>query len=194
MIAGGVLLIALWPLFTTLHGPTSFNEDGHLLGMDSLFWGAMMEGPSSLLIALGLAGSYTLLTGAAGRTARVGFVLAMIGLVLPALVNLAVLAVIPPLLAPLLAAGLISMAAGNRAGSSLTRFRRLVLLGLGALQVFAFVWFVAVRPDVLDQIYGYRIYGAVATVLFGAGWIAFGVSLVRSDRGVEAAQPVAVAT
>ena len=62
----------------------------------------MMEGPSGLLIALGLAGSYTLLTGHAGRTARVGFVLAMIGAVIPALLDLSLREVIASFLAPFL--------------------------------------------------------------------------------------------
>lgn len=180
-------MIALWPVYTTLHGPTSFNEDGHLLGMDPLFWGSMMEGPSSLLIAAGLAGSYGLLTARSGRMVRVGFVLTMIGLVIPALVNLAILAVMPPLLAPLLGVGLILLARGNRGNSSLTGFSRLVLTGLGATQLFAFLWALAVRPDLADRIDGYRIYGAIATVLFGVGWIAFGISLVARDRSVRAA-------
>ncbi len=186
MIAGGVLMIVLWPVFTTLHGPTSFNEDGHLLGMDSLFWGSMMEGPSSLLIAFGLAGSYTLLTRSAGRMARLGFVLTMIGLVIPALVNLAVFAVMPPLFAPLLGIGLVLIAVGNRASLSVTRLSRFTLVALGMTQVFAFIWALAVRPDLIDRIDGYRIYGAVATVLFGIGWIVFGISLVARRRSVEA--------
>ena len=39
------------------------------LGMGTLFWGSMMEGPSGLLIALGLAGSYGRVTAGGGRTA-----------------------------------------------------------------------------------------------------------------------------
>lgn len=191
MIAGGVVMITLWPFFTTLHGPTSVNESRHMLGMDSLFWGSMMEGPSSLLIALGLGGSYALLTRSSGRMARTGFVLTMIALVIPALVNLAVLAVMPPLLAPLLGIGLILMAVGNRDSPSLTKLSRLVLVGLAMTQLFAFLWTLAVRPDVLDRIDGYRIYGAVATVLFGVGWIVFGITVVARGRVVETADPPA---
>ena len=40
IIGGGLIMIALGPLFTALHGPTSVNEDGHWLGQDPLFWGA----------------------------------------------------------------------------------------------------------------------------------------------------------
>src|SRR5215208_805993 len=131
MIAGGALNIALWPIYTNVHGPGSVDMQGEVLGMGTLFWGSMMEGPSGLLIALGLAGSYGRLTRCAGRMARIGYVLTMIGVVIPASVNLAILAVMPPLLAPVSGTGLVLMAAAHRRTSSLTRFSRLVLLGLG---------------------------------------------------------------
>lgn len=171
-------MIVLWPVYTTLHGPTSFYEEGYLFGMEGLFWGGMMEGPSSLLMALGLAGSYELLTGREGKMARIGFGLAMIGLVIPGLVDLAVLAPMPPLLAPLLGLGLILLAVGNRSNPSLPRFSRRVLVWMALLQFFAFLWTALVRPDVLDQIYGYRIYGVGANVLFGLGWVILGSSLL----------------
>ena len=194
MIVGGSLYITVWPIYTSLHGPTSFDEQGELLGMGTEFWGSMMEGPSGLLIALGLAGSYPLLTGHAGRMARVGFLLAMIGAVIPALFDLAILAVVPPLLAPVFGVGLILMAVANRASSSLTRFSRLVLAGLGGALLSSFLWALLVRPDLTDRIDGYRIYGVVANVLFGVGWILFGAGLIAArDRTAETVEP-AVAT
>jgi hypothetical protein len=48
-----------------------------------------------------------------------------------------------------------------------------------------------VRPDVLDRIDGYRIYGAVADVLFGVGWIVLGVSFMGRNRGAEPAAATA---
>jgi len=186
MVAGGALNIALWPIYTTMHGPGSVDQGGEFLGMGTLFWGSMMEGPSGLLIALGLAGSFRRLTGRAGRTARVGYVLTMIGVVIPALVNLAILAVVPPLLAPIFGTGLIVVAVANRRTSSLTRFSRLLLWGLGVVLLSSFLWAAAVRPEVADQIYGYRIYGAVANVLFGLGWILFGASLLAGGRTTDA--------
>jgi hypothetical protein len=192
MIVGGSLYVALWPIYTTLHGPTSFDERGELLGKGTEFWGSMMEGPSGLLIALGLAGSYSLLTGHAGRMARVGFVLAITGAVIPALVDLAILAVAPPLLAPVFGAGLILMAAANRTSASLTRFSRFVLAGLGGALLSSFLWALRVRPDLTDQIDGYGIYGVAANVVVGVGWILFGVSLVAAqDRSAEAGEPIA---
>jgi hypothetical protein len=194
MMLGGALNIALWPIYTSVHGPGSVDMQGEVLGMSTLFWGSMMEGPSGLLIALGLAGSYRRLTGRAGRMARVGYALTMIGVLIPALVNVAILAVMPPLLAPIFGAGLILMAVANGRTSSLTRFSRLALWGLGVVLFWSFLWLVAVRPDVLDQIDGYRIYGAVANVLFGLGWILLGASLVARGRGTEVGRPIPAAS
>jgi hypothetical protein len=192
MILGGAVNIALWPIYTNVHGPGSVDMQGEVLGMGTLFWGSMMEGPSGLLIALGLAGSYRRLTGRAGRMARVGYVLAMIGVVIPALVNLAILAVIPPLLAPIFGTGLVLMAVANRRTSSLRRFSRLLLWALGIVLFWSVLWLAAVRPDVLDRIYGYRIYGAVANVLFGLGWILFGASLIARARTPEVGRSIPV--
>lgn len=186
MITGGALMIAIWPIFTTLHGPTSFNEGGKLLGLDPEFWGAMMEGPSLLLMAAGLFGSRLVLTEGAERRASTGLVLSLIGLVVPATANLAILAVWPPLLAPLLGVGLILIASGQRDASSSSRHARRLLIGIGITQIFAFLWFLVVRPDVLDQINGYRIYGIVANLLFGLLWILLGINLMTSDQAVGA--------
>lgn len=51
MIAGGAVMLAIWPIFTTLHGPTSVNEGNELFGIGPEFWSAMIEGPSLLLMA-----------------------------------------------------------------------------------------------------------------------------------------------
>ncbi len=192
LILGGAWLVAVWPVFTSLHGPTSVDEGGELFGGGVLFWGSLMEGPSGVLIALGLAGSYGLLTGDGGRTAKVGFALALFGLVIPTAVNLAFQGQVPPLLAPLFGVGLILIAAGNRStGGWLTTFDRRLLLAQGGILIFSFLWLLVVRPDVLDRIDGYRIYGAVANVLFGVGWIVFGVSLRGRRSGAEPAAAAA---
>lgn len=193
LVVGGAWLVVVWPVFTSLHGPTSVDEGGELFGGGVLFWGSLMEGPSGVLIAVGLAGSYRLLTGDGGRRAEVGFALAMFGLLIPTTVNLAFQGQVPPVLAPVFGAGLILIAAGNRSGSWLTRFDRRLLLGQGGILIYSGLWFLAVRPDVLDRIDGYRIYGAVADVLFGVGWILLGASLIAHRRDVEAAEPAATA-
>jgi hypothetical protein len=180
-VAGGIVNVALWPIFTHLHGPTSFNRDDELLGLDALFWGALMEGPSSLLVAAGLAGAYAPLTSPGGRIARWGLALAMIALVLPAIVTIAIRAPVPPLLAPVLGVGLILLAIASRRAQTSSSAASL-LLALGAVQLFALVWTLAVRPDLIDRIDGYRIYGIAASVLWGIGWVAFGISLLAESR------------
>lgn len=84
----------------------------------------------------------------------------------------------PPLLAPLLGAGLIMIAHGQRGERPVSRVAQSVLVGMGLTQIFAFTWFLVIRPDVLDQIAGYRIYGVVANVLFAVGWIVLGAGQI----------------
>ena len=72
-------MVLMWVRFTTLHGPTSFNENGHWLGGSSIFWGGMI-GFASLLIVLGLYGHRTLLVGLGGRSTQSGYWLTVIGL------------------------------------------------------------------------------------------------------------------
>ncbi|HEX4745823.1 MAG TPA: hypothetical protein VFU99_02975 [Gaiellaceae bacterium] len=182
MIAGGLVQVGLWPIFTRLHGPTSFNEDKELLGGEAQLWGALMEGPSSLLIAAGLAGAYSLLVAPAGRAGRIGFWMALAGLVIPAVFSLAIRETVPPLLTPVLGTGLVVMAYSSRGVATMSVLQRFLLAALGTTQLFAFLWTLAVRPDLMDRIDGYRIYGVVANVLFGVGWIVLGLSLVALAR------------
>ena len=182
IIAGGLLMVALWPIYTTLHGPTSFNQNGAWLGQQPEFWGAMMEAPASLLIALGLFGHYALLAGGAGRLARIGFGLIMIGLILPALVDLALLAIVPPLLSPLVAIGLFLLAVSHQKKPAFPKLGQLALWGMGGLLLLSFLWALLMPMDVSDQLGGYRIFGVMANLLFGAGWIVLGVSLWKTSQ------------
>ncbi len=190
LILGGALQVAIWPIFTTVHGPTSFNRDREALGLDPDFWGSMMEGPSGLLFALGLVGSYPHLTGAGGRMARVGFVLTLIGIVVPSVADLVIGALVPPVLAPLVGIGLLLMAVANR--GALSRLTLTMLATLGVLQLAVFAWALAVRPDMLDRIDGYRIQGVAANVLYGLAWIVLGASLLAERRATP--QPSATPT
>lgn len=189
LVAGGLIHVALWPIFTNLHGPTSFNRDDELLGGDALLWGALMEGPSGLLIAAGLAGAYPLLVAQGGRMARIGFWMAVVGLVVPSVASILIRGAVPPLLAPVVGVGLFLMAYANRAVPSVSSLQRVLLGVVGGAQIFAFLWALAVRPDLIDRIDGYRIYGLVANVLFGLGWIVLGVSLVARAAGAVLEAP-----
>jgi hypothetical protein len=182
IIMGGLLMAVLWLLFTKLHGPTSFNRDGHWLGGDPLFWGMMMSAPASILISLGLVGHYHLLAGDVNRMARTGFVLTIIGLVIPALVDFATISLGPPLFLPLLAIGLLMLGSARREPANLSQTSQRMLLFLGMLLVIAILSFF-ISTDVLDQYNGYRIYGILVNFLFGIGWVVFGAGrqMVKSD-------------
>lgn len=182
MAAGGLINVALWPIFTNLHGPTSFNEDRELLGGEAQLWGALMEGPSGLLIAAGFAAAYPLLVAGGGRMARVGFWMAMVGLVLHSVASILIRETVPPLLSPVVGVGLLLVAFASRGVPAVSSLQRALLAGLGGAQMFAFLWTLAVRPDLMDRIDGYRIYGVVASVLYGIGWIALGLSLAVFAR------------
>ena len=185
-------MVVLWPVYTALHGPTSVYEEGSLFGLKGQLWGGVMEGPSSLLMALGLAGSYGLLTAGEGKVASVGFGLAMVGLVIPGLIQVAVLAPVPPILAPLLGVGLALLAVAGRSNPRLSPLSRRVLGGLALLAFFAFLWTALVRPEVSDPLYGYRIYGVGANVLFGLGWVVLGSTLLPRGRSAPPEDPVVV--
>ena len=109
----------------------------------------------------------------------------MIGAVIPAVVDLALREIMPPLLAPLFGVGLILIAVANRANSALTRFSLLVLAGLGGALLSSFLWALLVRPDLTDRIDRYRIYGVIANALFGLGWVVFGASLTCTQRAAR---------
>ncbi len=174
-------MATLWLLYINLHGPTYYNQDGRFWGGGPLFWGMMMNAPASVLISLGLVGHFLLLTKDGGRMARIGLVLALIGLVIPALVDFVTVGIGPPLLMPLTIIGLISLAAANWKNAGLPKAARRTLLGLGILLLLTFPMFL-IPLDIFDQIEGYRIYGILAHLLFGAGWVLLGGSLMTIKR------------
>ena len=185
-------MVPMWVRFTTLHGPTSFNEDGHWLGGSSIFWGGMM-GFASLLIVLGLYGHRILLAEGRGRSARIGYWLTMIGLGVPAVVELAARAAMPPLLMPLAATGLILLATAHRHDPSLATASRVALLAIGILLSVAFLMVVAIPLETSDSIQGYRLYGILSNVLFGLGWVVFCVSLARNQAAERTPSPAQAA-
>jgi len=180
IILGGLLMAALWLLFTSLHGPTSFNKDGHFLGQDPLFWGMMMSAPASLLISLGLLAQYRLLAEDVSRKARSGFVLIIIGLVMPAIVDILTVSLGPPLLIPLFALGAFLLVSAHQKTGALPQKAQQMLWFIGVLLVLGTLSFF-IPIEVLDQYQGYRIYGVLVNLLFGLAWAMFGYNMWR-DR------------
>ena len=176
-VTAGILMAVLWVTYTTVHGPTSVDQTRVVFGRSTLFWGSLLSIPPSLLVALGLIILYPQLASSTRRMSRIGYTLTMIGLVIPAGLDLFVWGGIgPPFFVPVLGTGLILLALGSRQDQGLPRHSFYLLLFIGIAQVFAFV--LALIPlEVSDQIGGYRIYGLVAHLLTGLGWIALGVNL-----------------
>ena len=175
-------MVPMWVRYTTLHGPTSVDEGGHWLGQGPGFWGSMMA-PAMLLIVLGLYGHRTVLARGGGRLARIGYWLVTIGLSVPAVADLASREVIPPLLMPLAAIGLILLAAAHRHDPSLPTTCLVALSAMGILLGAAFLMNV-IPLETLDTFQWYRLYGILSNALFGLGWVVFGASLARRPAAV----------
>jgi hypothetical protein len=178
VVAGGLVMASLWPLYISLHGPTSFDLEGRFLGRGTLFWGAMMEGPPSLLIAAGLLALLPGIWVAFGRPARIGYVLVLVSLIIPGVVDLVIVAIVPPLFYPVEAAGLVLLAIAGRRLHPLSRVAFAVMAALLAstlLQLF-------LTREQFDAIQGYRVHGLLAHVTVGIGWAVVGVTQALRAR------------
>jgi hypothetical protein len=181
MVAGGAIMAALFPVYSTLHGPTSFYERGVWLGFEGQVWGGVMNGVPSLLIASGLLGARSLVIGHGRRGVRVGYVLALIALLVPGVLDLALRALTPPVLLPVQAVGLLLVGFGSRQGRDLSARAACALVCIGVLLALAYL--VALVPlDVSDRYDGYRVFGVLAYAMVGVAWIVVGISLTVSTR------------
>ncbi len=168
-------MATLWIVFTMVHGPTSFNENRDVLGRSTHFWGSLLGGPPNLLVALGLILLYSHLTRFASRLARVGYALTVLGLVVPAGIDLVIGALGAPFFVPILGIGVILIARGNRHNSHLQLQQQnlLALMLMGISLGMAFVC-ALVPQEVSDPIGGYRVFGLLAYFVPGICWGLFG--------------------
>ncbi len=174
-------MILLWIIYTTVHGPTSFDHTGVVLGRSTLFWGGLLGSFPNLLLALGLILSYPWLVKPAGLLARIGYILTLTGLIIPAVIDLFAGGLGPPIFVPLVGIGLILTAFGNRGNSTIQRRSRSLLMVLGLLQITA-IASAFVPREVSDGIGGYRLYGILAHIAFGVGWIMLGIWLLPTGE------------
>ena len=93
---------------------------------------------------------------------------------------------------PLAATGLILLAAAHRHDPALPITCRVALLVMGLLLSAAFLMNL-VPLETLDRFQWYRLYGILSNVLFGLGWVVFGVSLARHPGAAVAPSPAAEA-
>lgn len=166
----------LWIIFTIVHGPTSFDRKGSVFGLSTFFWGSVLGGVPNLLIVLGLVGSSGRLVGNTGGLSTIGFILTLLGLLIPAVIDLIAGSLGPPLFLPLVGTGLVLMAVANWSDSQIGKWPKQLLLSLGVVELIAFAW-VFLPRNLSDQIYGFRIYGVFAYLLFGTGWMLLGSSM-----------------
>jgi hypothetical protein len=179
--AGGLLMAVLWILYTSVHGPTSFDQTRALLGRSTLFWSLLLSIPPSLLVALGLIILYPGLARGGARMTRTGYTLTLISLIIPAVVDLFVWGGLgPPFFVPILGAGLILLAIGSRRNQRFQGLSLNILTFMGISLVIAFV-LVFIPQAVSDQVGGYRIYGIFAHLLPGIGWTMLGASLLKKQ-------------
>jgi hypothetical protein len=180
LILGGLAAVPIWLVFTNVHGPTSFNENHVTLGLDMHAWGLLLGVIPNVLVAAGLWLARPVLVLGGGPLTRLGYGLVLAGVLASAVLDLLWRALGPPLLMPLIAAGLLTLAlAPRRDGGSMTPIRG-TLLFLGVLLAVAFLW--ALTPlDVFDSVGGYRIYGAMAHLAAGLAWAVVGLLVLRRD-------------
>ncbi len=178
LIIGGLVAVPLWLVFTSVHGPTSFNENNITLGRDMHFWGLLLGVIPNAFVAGGLWLSRSVLLRGGGRAPRVGYGLVLLALLASASLDLVYGALGPPLFLPLLAAGLIVLALAPRDPSGPRAPIRRSLLAQGVLLAIAFAW--ALLPlDVSDRMGGYRIFGFMTHLLGGIGWAIVGYVVAR---------------
>jgi len=178
LIIGGLVAVPLWLVFTSVHGPTSFNENNITLGRDMHFWGLLLGVIPNAFVASGLWLSQSVLLRGGGRAARGGYGLVLLALLASASLDLVFGALGPPLFLPLLAAGLMVLALAPRDASGPRAPIRNSLLALGVLLAIAFAW--ALLPlDVSDRVGGYRIFGFMTHLLGGIGWAIVGYVIAR---------------
>jgi hypothetical protein len=178
VMAGGLAAVPLWLVFTSVHGPTSFNENNITLGRDMHSWGSLLGVIPNALVAAGLWLGRPMLVRGGGRAMRMGFGLVLLALLASAALDLAAGSLGPPIFLPLLAAGLIVLALSPRDASGAGRPIRRTLLILGVLLAVAFAW--ALLPlDVSDRVGGYRLFGVMAHLLGGIGWAILGFLIAR---------------
>jgi hypothetical protein len=180
-VTGGLLMVVLWIIYTNVHGPTSFDQTQALFGRSTLFWGLLLSVLPSFLVALGLIILYPRMARNAANMARIGYFLTVVGLVVPAGVDLFVWGGLgPPLFVPVVGIGLILLALGSWHSQRLPQRCLYLLIFIGVFQVIAFA--LALIPlEVSDQMSGYRVYGVFAHFLPGIGWAMLGVSLRQAQ-------------
>jgi hypothetical protein len=110
---------------------------------------------------------------------RIGYILTMVGLLVPAVIDLVFGFIGPPFLLPIFGAGLVLIAQRIRIRNLLPGSVSPILFVIGIMALAGFLWTLLVPNHVFDRVYGYVVYGLLAHFLTGAGWVILGITLLR---------------
>lgn len=177
MVSAGILMVGLWIIFTIVHGPTSFDQRGEILGRSTPFWGTLLGVVPNLLVSFSWILLYPLVAKSSSL-ARVGYWMTLIGLMIPAALDLVTGELGPPLLLPVLGLGMILTGIGNRA--RVGRAPSITLQAVGGVLIAAFLFTILLPDHLFDRIDAFRVFGVGAFVFQGVGWVVFGLSLPTS--------------
>jgi hypothetical protein len=162
---GGLAMALLWIPFTLAHGPTSYNEERVVAGMDMIGWGFLLGVVPNLAVAAGLVVARAALSEGRRGSARALWV--VVGaLVASALMDLGFRALGPPFSLFLLAPATIALAVlardrGIRTAWAFLATAYVAAIGVGLLPL-----------ELSDSFGGFRIFGLAAYVASGLGWVA----------------------
>jgi len=179
LVVGGLLMTLLFVPFTITHGPTSFNEERTLLGLDMHFWGLLLGVAPNVLIA---AGFWTLRRRVAGSTrlAIAACTTICAVLLMSAAADLAFRALGPPfgllVLAPAAVVACVS-AAPKGPASACAR----VVIGVLAAVLMTGCILALIPAQTSDSFSGYRIFGVLVYATAGILWALLGLMLYAPE-------------
>lgn len=176
VVVGGVLMAALFIPFTLAHGPTSFNEERVVLGLDMHGWGLLLGTLPNLLIAWGLWRLREAITEGR-RATTVVLAITCVAMLLDAVANLAFGGLGAPFVLFVLAPTTLALAALTPArGGAGGRRLRVLLVAVGLILAVSLA--LALTPnETSDSFGGYRIFGTTVYGIAGILWSFIGTAL-----------------
>jgi hypothetical protein len=172
LVVGGLLSAALHVPFTITHGPTSFNREDSLWGLDMHGWGFLLGTIPSALLAVGL----WLLRdriASGSKSARIALTVVAVAFAADTVLNLAVRALGAPF-------ALLVIGPALLVATAVTRGPVRLVVGALALVTCTGIGVTFIPQETQDHFGGYRIYGTLVHVVGGLLWSTLGLLLTRS--------------
>lgn len=175
IVVGGLLMAALFIPFTLAHGPTSFNEERVILGLDMHGWGLLLGVLPNLLVGFGLWRRREAIAGS-GRAATVVLAIACVAMLMDALANLVFGGLGAPFVLFILAPATLTLAVLTPARGARGVRLRVLLAALGIILAGS-VALSLITMETSDSFGGYRIFGSSAYGIAGVLWLLVGTNL-----------------